>query len=344
MKTRTLLSTAVLVAVGTLAGCGGSGGGSTRIGGSQVTGVISAINTPAPAGVVAGVTNDGKTQIVVNDVPYTLDENVNIQVENAPGDPSALAEGQVVTIETATDGNGENLATAVYLADEVEGVVFSVDQAGSTMNVMGLDVRYTADTRFEWDDDIGNPETLGDPQNIAMGWVVEVHGFPDDTGIVATRIEVKSQNWTAYDDDLEVKGILTGANPAAIAMGAQSFALEPGTDTSDMPGDQAQWVGMYVEVKTVPAKVDPTAGTVTATEVEPEERESDRDHDDYDEAEIHGIFSYSDGVARVNGEIVHVSDRISVQTLQAFDGEFVEVEGRYENGVLVVYEIEHDDD
>lgn len=213
------------------------------------------------------------------------------------------------------------------------------------MNVMGLNVQYTASTKFEWDDDLGSGgrEGLGDPGDIAMGWVVEVHGLPSDTGIVATRIEAKSENWMAYADELEMKGTLTATSASAVEMGTQRIALDNNTDTSDMPNDTARWAGMYVEVKTNSSNVDPTARTITATEVEPEERDSGRHHDE-DEAEVHGIFNYDGQTARVNGEIVRIADRISPDTLQRFNGAFVEVEGRYENGILVVFKIKHDDD
>lgn len=335
MKTGILMTTVALLAAGTLAGCGGSSG-SARLGGAQVTGVISAIDTSAPA----GAASNRKTRILVNDVDYTLDENVNIQVEDAPADPSILAEGQVVTMETATDDNGENLATAIYLADEVEGVVFG-DVTPSGMNVMGLNVTFTDSTRFAWH----HRSTPVAPTDIGHGWVVEVHGFPSSNGIVATRVEVKSNDYQTYRDEFELKGTISAVSADIITIGSQQIGITSTTDTRKMPSQRANWVGMYVEVETDRNHIflgDTIA--ITATEIEPEERESHRDHDDYDEVEIHGIFTYVNGVARVNGDIVRVSDRIPVQTLRAFDGEFVEVEGRYENGVLVVYEIERDDD
>jgi hypothetical protein len=338
MNTKTLLSTAVLVALGSLAGCGGggSGSGSTQPG-AQVTGVVSRVDSPANTGVIAGAAAGDNTRLTVNGVTYTLDDDADIEVEDAPGDESHLAEGQVVTMSTATDGDGTNLVTALSIEDEVEGVVFEVDLPNHTLNVMGQTVSLAELRKFESDD--AAVPTLDD---LAAGNVVEVSGYPSADGIVATRIEVKAADYMAYDDEFELKGVITAAGADSVEIGGQIIETDANTELDDMPGDRSQWTGLYVEVKATNETVVAADQSILATEIEREDDASDGD--DGDEVEIEGVLDYSGGEVSINGRTVQVSDRISPETLAGLDGRLVEVEGHYVNGELVIDHIELEDD
>ncbi|MFA5529687.1 MAG: DUF5666 domain-containing protein [Thiohalomonadaceae bacterium] len=338
MNRKTQLSAAVVVAVVGLAGCGGGGGSGAAASGARVTGVITELSQPAAAGALAGAASGGNARITVNDVAYTLADDVRIEVEDAEGKVADLAEGQVVTLHSATDDHGVNLATAITMDDEVEGVVFAVDAAAGTMNVMGLNVEFGQTTRFERDDQ----DTPIDAHAIDSGYVVEVHGYPSGTGIIATRIEVKAPDWTLYDDEFELKGVIISAAADAINVAGAAIGTDSNTQLDDMPTSRTQWPGLYVEVKTTADKVDLGSGTFTATEIELED--DDESHgDDGDEMEIEGVLSVQGNAVTISGRTVKVSERISREVLASFDGKLVEVEGHFTDGALVIDHIELED-
>ncbi len=336
MNSKTQLSTAVLLALAGLAGCGGGGGSGATAPGARVTGVITELSQPAAAGVLAGAPSGGNARIIVNDVAYTLADDVRIEVEDTEGTAADLAEGQVVTLHSATDDQGNNLATAIIMDDEVEGVVFALDAAAGTMNVMGLNVEFSASTRFEWDDDEFT-------QTIDRGYVVEVHGYPLGTGIIATRIEVKAPDWTLYDDEFELKGVIISAATGAIDVAGAAIGIDSNTQLDDMPAERAQWPGLYVEVKTAADKIDIDNHTFTATEIELED-DDDAHGEDGDEMEIEGVLSVQGDSVTISGRAVKVSERISREVLTSFDAKLVEVEGHFADGVLVIDHIELEDD
>jgi hypothetical protein len=119
-----------------------------------------------------------------------------------------LQVGMVITLKgTANGTQGE--ASSIEYNDELEGLVQTNDLAtGGDLIVMGQNVTFDANTNFESDD-----PAITAIEDIPVNAVVEVSGYPDAKGnILATYIELKAATADLYDDDMEVKGIITNLN------------------------------------------------------------------------------------------------------------------------------------
>ncbi len=192
----TTVGVAILVAA-----CGGSGGGGTG-------GVTAGIDRGGIVTATGSITGFGSVH--VNGVRYVT-TGATITLDGNPGTESDLRIGQVVRIEGRIEQDGLNgTATRVIFDDEVEGLVQSIDLAGSRMVVLGRTVQVSTQTSF---DDSISPRSL---EGVAVGDRIEVSGRVATTGVVeATRIERKSAQ-----SSVEVKGTV-----ALLDTTARSFAL-----------------------------------------------------------------------------------------------------------------------
>ncbi len=180
----TKLTAPILMALVLTVGCAPYQGGGETGTGFSTSGVIT-----------------GFGSVFVNGVEYHTTSATKYSVDGASGKESQLAVGMYVTLEGSVDASGtEGRASAIRFADDVEGIVLSIDSANSSLNVMGQTVIHSVNTRF--DDGI---TTAGD---IVVDNIVEVSGYSDGLGtIYATRIALKDNSYQA-GEDIEVKGLV----------------------------------------------------------------------------------------------------------------------------------------
>lgn len=287
MKTMKMkvLSAAMLTALG-LAACNDDG-----------SAPASATTTPkSTTGVITGFGS-----VFVNGVEYELDTSTSVSMDGAAGDESQLEIGMVVTLEGTVNADGTTgLASAIKFTDEVEGYVVSNAIGGDgtgTLNVMGLTVTVTADTKFESAD-----PNHGSAANLVAGDIVEVSGYSSGDGnIFATRIEVKA----GTDKDVEVKGVVANLDTTAKTFTIGSLTVDY-SSASEVPVGIAN--GLYVEIK---ADAAPNPYLV-ATKVEMED-DGDKgvDADEGEELELEGLLTaaYSEQTQKfgLNGQDILVS-------------------------------------
>ncbi len=299
----------------------------------------------------------GFGSVFINGVKYEVENGTILAVEDedeTTGDDSALRVGMKVRI-SATQSNGVRTANRIEFDEDLKGPVDNVqpnstDPATGRFDVVGQTVIVDSNTIF--DDDVGNNDGIAGidirdldaavlPGNQRM--VVEVSGYPTETGILATRID--RQNVTPGDlgrpgvdgDEIEVKGFVdsVAGDGNSLTVNNAVFLVNASTRFDDGLAANSDLVGDFVEVK---ADIDGT-GDFVARRVE---REDDFSEDDRSgEFEIEGILQSVDLVSDpdvivINGVTLSVNDASS---LAANIGQRVEVKGSFDgNGVLQVRE------
>ncbi|MDJ0711479.1 MAG: DUF5666 domain-containing protein [Woeseiaceae bacterium] len=326
-----------------LVGCGGSDGATDT---SQ---------TPPPAATakttVGQITGFGS--IYVNGVEYDTTGAIYDVDDAAETSDTALAVGMVVKVQGSVSADGRTgQAQSVSYDDDVEGVVENLvpdpsDQNIKTFEILGITVLADANsTNFEAEDDPAfSFDTIMDGDN------VEVSGEFSNDVLLASYVEKQD----AADNDFEARGFVTQYN------GSDQFVLVQNNDaTLDVTVASGAVVspsgimdGQYVEVEgTIPDPVN-APGSLLANKVELED--DDRiDDDDIDEVEIKGTLDYDidteswsvmDVALEFNDATEYSPESLADAIAdQSADGRYVEVEGTYENDVLVVREIELEED
>lgn len=302
----TLLAAAGVVV---LPACGGGGGGDgvasvdTGGTGSFSTGRISGFGSV----IVNGVRFEDNTARIADD-----DDEGKVLTRDD------LALGMVVRVQGGAVATGADLPTAtaatITVESQIKGPVES--KTGSdTLMVFGQTVKVTASTVFE----------LGVTfANIAVGQVLEVHGFADAAGVVtASRIERETGA-----SEFKVRGLITNLTATTFQIGAATFNYAsatrlPSTGLSN---------GMFVRVRT--ATTPNASGHWVVNRVDPRTALEDRD-----EAEVEGVLVQNGSTFSVNGITVNLS---RVPAGSALVGQRVEVEGALVGGVLVAREINVD--
>lgn len=249
MNTRniSLLSFAVLAAVG-LAACGGGGSG----GGT---------GTASTAGVASGAIT-GFGSVFVNGVEYDT-SNASFSVNGASAGESQLKVGMVVTVDgSVAPGGKTGTATRISFSDDMHGVVLSstVTANGTgTLDVMGQTVTLTASTQFD-----SQVSGITSAAQIAPGNIVEVSGYTSGTGTVyATHIEVQRAALQA-GETIEVKGLVQGLDAAAGTFKIGGLTIDyAGAQLAGLPNGSLQ-NGLYVEVQSTNAL---SGTTMTASRI-----------------------------------------------------------------------------
>ncbi|HET9205610.1 MAG TPA: DUF5666 domain-containing protein, partial [Burkholderiaceae bacterium] len=201
---------AVSVCLGVLAACGGGvGTGGT---GAFASGPIS-----------------GFGSIIVNDVVY---DDTLARIEDDTGSMRARADlglGTVVEVDSDAVRNDAATASRVRITSERIGRVDAV--AADRLTVNGLPVRFNAGTVF--DASFG-----GGAAGIAVGTVVEVHGFATGTPgeVLATRIEPRNAA-TSFKFRAAISALDTQARTFRI--GNQTFAYALGASGRDLLAEGA---------------------------------------------------------------------------------------------------------
>ncbi|HEX7062343.1 MAG TPA: DUF5666 domain-containing protein [Woeseiaceae bacterium] len=200
----------------------------------------------------------------VEGVPVTTDAQTVF--EN--GTSADLAINRKVEVE------GELSADGVIAADEVEikqagfiRITSTVDSVGTDrLTVLGIEVRISSGTRMEDKSDADlEPFTLAD---LAVGDYVEVRGFEDAEGVVATLLEREDP-----DDEVELRGFVDSVAPPDLVILGVTVHTDGGTqfrDLNDAPIDAATFFGQ-AEGRLVEADGFLGNGTIVADEVELED-------------------------------------------------------------------------
>ncbi len=336
-----------------LTACGGSSGGSPSTDG---TGGNPPGATSVSVTAIGTITGFGS--VFVNGMKYEVNANTVVSIEDeaeATGDDGALRMGMKVRV-SAVDDSGVRTARSIEYDDDLEGPVEAItpdssDPSIGSFLVMGQTV--TVDPMTIFDDDIGNNDgTPGiDLRDLAIGMVVEVSGYPNGDGFLATRVDRElgedgsdptRGDPLVDDDELEIKGFVDAVadDLSSVTVGGVVFLIDENTMLEDGIVIDAALVGAFVEVE-----ADIVGEDYVAVKIE---REDGLDDDDRDgEFEIEGILQSVDTTTSpntftVNGIAVEVSDASSLEPLV---GHFVEIEGRFDaNGVLVISEAERDEE
>ncbi len=344
------LTAAVVVA------CGGGDSGS-----SDPAGPIGGNTPPVGVSVVGTVTGFGS--VYVSGVRYEVDGNTVVSIEDEAdvrGDDSPLALGMKVLV-TASDDSGNRVAKRIEYDDDVEGPIDAVFPDGDepsigVFTIAGLDI--TVDGKTVFDDDVGDND--GEPgidiRDLAPNMVVEVSGYPTETGFLATRVDRELDadgndpdvgRPDVDDDELEIKGFVEAIadDNSSITVNGIVFLINGNTEFDDGLLLNEELIGRYVEVE-----ADIVGNDYIAVEIEAEDDfdiDDDGDDDYEDEFEVEGILQAIDtesepNTITINGITVSVRDASAYAGLV---GRLVEVEGRFDsNGVLIIDELELEDE
>lgn len=342
MKTHGFFLTVSFLA---LAACGA--GSSTAPAGPSASAPPAA---PPPTSASSSGVITGFGSIIVNGVRHATGPRTVVAIEGLPettGDDSRLRLGMRVRIRS-TVTSGARSADRIEYDDDLRGVVMNVvpnadDPRFGSFTIAGQTVVVDANTAF--DDDVGNNDGAPgiDIRDLAAGGsplVVEVSGFPTETGVIATRIDrvivaasdVGRPGVTG--DEIEVKGFVdsVAADGSSIVVNGAVFLVAGAVFDAGIGPNQAL-VGVFVEVK---ADID-GAGNFVAVRVE---REDDLDGAEREnEFEIEGVLQSVDTIGDpdvivVNGVVIRVRD---ASALAALVGNRIEIEGAFDaSGVLVI--------
>ena len=300
----TMLGSALL-----MAGCGGGGGGGTTtagggVAGSSATGAITGFGSI----IVGGVRFDDSTASVQDD-------------DGANMNSGDLKLGMVVRIKggkKTDDGSSVKAkAESIEVHSELQGPVDS--KAADSIVVLGQTVKISATTFFE------DGLTLA---TLALGAVVEVHGFVDpvNNNLTATRIESKP-NAKSFKLQGAIKALNTATKTFTIGTVTISYL------TAELPASLVLANDLVVRVRLA---LTPLTGTRTALKI----RKFEIEKEDRDEAEVEGIITAftSTALFSVNGLPVNAGNIVVPAGVKL--GARVEVEGNVVNGVLVAKKVE----
>ncbi len=333
--------------------------------------------TPAPApapppatgsSVAASGAITGFGSIIVNGERYDIANDTVVSVDDegeVTGDDSQLRLGMRVEI-VGTETSGARTATRIDYDDDIEGPVAAVapnpaSPAFGRLTIAGQTVVVDANTVF--DDDFDNRDSVAgvdirdlDPalQPGGAPLVVEVSGYPTDSGVLATRLEMEDDaaddrgDPSVDDDEFEVTGFVdsVASDGSSFAINDATFQVTTATDFDDGLAANSSLEGVFVEVE-----FDISGGgDFIAVDVDREDDFDDFDGDDDDndfdgDFEIEGLLQAVDlgaspNVIVLNGLTIEVSD---ASALAGRIGELVEIEGDVNSqGIFVIDEIEQE--
>ncbi|HIJ88001.1 MAG TPA: cytochrome c [Desulfuromonadales bacterium] len=297
-----------------LGGCGSSGGTSGTASGS----------TPGVSiGTVAkSVSSPSGQQITVNNVIFTTAQS-SITVNGDPAAAAVVKPGMQATITGSVDGmNGS--AVTVEVEGELEGMVEQINSGAGSMVVLGQTVLVNAQTVFEGTSGLSL---------LSVGQMVEVHGFPDATGVIeATRVEVKMSSRPNY-----VTGPISNLDTVA-----KTFTIR--TISVDYSGARLP-LQTLSNGQTVKVKGAYTNGVLTATSIR-----AHHVHLDHGHAELEGLVTDYDAAAgtfTLHGQPVQLTSTTSYShgaASEIANGVKVEVKGDVIDGVFVARKIDVEGD
>lgn len=330
-------ATSALALAALLAACGG--------GGSSGDGSTADSSNVTASGVITGFGS-----IYVNGVRYdTSGAEIEFEDEGVRTEDD-LRLGMRVRVEGRRSGR-DGSAERVFFDEDLKGPVSGVtpddaNPAVGTFTVLGQTVTVTGDTVFDNDVGDNNADGAVDINDLILSsgtMVVEVSGFPQDGGVLATRIDRVNDATSGQPgvdgDEYEIKGTVdtVASDGSSFTIGGTTFQVTTSTVFDDGLSASADLVGVFVEVK-----ADEDNGSLVAVEVQREDDFGDR-HDG--EFEIEGILQSVDtdstpNTVTISGIVVPVVD---ASPLSGSIGRKVEIEGRFNaDGVLVLGEVENE--
>ena len=319
---------------------------------------------PPPTAVKTSGVITGFGSIIVNGERYETDDGTIVAVEDEPettGDDSRLRLGMRVEID-GTETGGVRTAGRIEYDEELRGPAENItpnteNPEFGTFTIAGQTVIIDANTVL--DDDFNNVDGIAgvdirdlNPALLPGGdpVVVEVSGYPTETGVIATRVENTGEDVDDIGregvdgDEIEVKGYVddVASGGGSITVNTTEFLVTSSTVLEDdlVVGDSL--IGAFVEIK---ADINSMSQYI-AVEIESEEDDLDDAAED-DEIDLEGVLQAVDTVADpdvivVNGVEVAVDDASAFIGLV---GARVSISGTYNgDGVLVVSESDFEAD
>ena len=341
MKFESMVRSGIVVAATlALVACGGSGSGDSPTlnggnGGNSIDGGGGSEPGPqqAESRVVVG-TITGFGSVYVAGVKFETD-NASYRVDDEDRfDDSALALGMKVKIEGTVNADGvTGNAESIIYDDDIEGPIDSgsiqsVDETSKTFSIFGLQI-LASETDTVYDDGASFA-------GLTEGQVLEISGYFDETQLVASRIELQDD----VDDEFELKGHISaydGSFVSLILLNGQEvgpYAIGDAAE-QEIPADP---VGIFVELE-----LRESDGELIVIEIEAED--DDLLDDDAGEVSIRGILK-DDGAGgfTIEGIPLEINAAAEFEPESLRDnlvaGLDVKVEGRMQDGVLIVEEVE----
>lgn len=303
----------VLLLVALAAACGGNGSSTS---GSATTAKNSS------KGVITGFGS-----VFVNGVEFNT-ARTSVTINGVSGKESELKVGMVVKVDGTINGDGRSgNATSINFSAEAEGPISDINLATNTLTVLGQTVSIDGNTIFE------GATGLSD-STLVIGDYIEVSGFRNASGIVASRIEKKTVGSSHHS--IQIKGIISNLDAAAHTFTLGTLTVDYGS-LNPFP---ALSNGLWVEVK-ANATPDPTTNILKATKIEIEDTASTEGN----QAEVEGYISgFTDAASDFNvaGQAVHVApDTVYESGAESDlkDGIKIEAEGVVTNGVLLASKV-----
>ena len=303
-----------LLLVALVAACGGNGSSST---GSAATAKNSS------RGVITGFGS-----VFVNGVEFNT-AKTSVLINGVSGTESQLKVGMVVKVDGSINSDGRSgNATSINFSAEAEGPISDINLTTNTLTVLGQTVNIDGNTIFE------GATGLSDP-TLAIGDYIEVSGFRNASGIVASRIEKKTAG--SMHNIFQIKGVISNLNAAAHTFTLGTLTVDYGS-LNPLPTLSN---GLWVEVKSN-ATPDPTTNILKATKIEIEDMASSEGNKEEVEGYVSG-FTDAASDFNVAGQAVHVGPDTVYESGTASDlkdGIKIEAEGVVTNGVLLASKIE----
>ncbi|NNC37279.1 MAG: hypothetical protein HKO02_07475 [Hyphomonadaceae bacterium] len=323
-KKNVMISKLMLGAAGlALAACGGS---------SSSTPPPSTTTPPPPVAKSGTVTGSisGFGSVIVNGDRYATN-GASFDIDGKTGSQSDLKVGQIVTMKTSTDAQGNKSASSVSFKDAVQGEITAISLTPKRITVMGQNVVIRGSTSF--DDDIDPNDING----LTVGDIVQVSGqFNGSGNIVASQIE-----FADAADAFELTGNVSALDPVAMTFKIRGLDVDySGATLEDFDGaDIAN--GDLVEVK---GDSFDGSGAFLALSVEKEDKEDDGE--DGEDGEVEGfITEFTSAQSFTVGDTPVITDESTVFEYCTADDlgvdVEVEVEGEFNaEGALVADKVE----
>lgn len=204
--------------------------------------------------------------VYVNDVRYVRSSNGQVLDDDNPSaGEDSLRIGMTVKLRGRINDDGTGTYDTIEVDNELKGPIeagsMTVDPANprvGSFSVMGTTVLSSETTYF---DESGSGSTVNSLLDLddASGFedVVEVSGLFNEAGeLEALRIEKKAEDLATYlaaGRKLEVKGTVQSAAGGQLTYASGLVVDYSGAEIDDdMPGNPADWQGLYVESKCDP--------------------------------------------------------------------------------------------
>jgi len=318
LQTKQLVGISTLLATIMLAsGCGGSS--SSSDGDADTTVVSRGLITGFGSVYVNGVRfHTGSTQ-------FSIDDDGGVE--------SDLKVGMIVTVKGSKSDDGVNgHATHTSYDNELKGPVTSIvydnaDPALATTASLGILAQPVTVNRDTTIDDDGGLTF----ETIKVNDVLEVSGYANDSGLLATHIELQ-----ADASEIEIKGHIDVGSLTSNSFTINGFPVSyDGTTPLDDIGFLTE--GLFVEVE---GELNLTGDILIARKIEGEHEGLD---DDMDDAEVQGMiddYDPNEDTFTILGQQVDATGaELYPSTLALADDLIVEAEGHIVNGILYADEV-----